>query len=157
MRICKFKHSAGAVDFHSLGQRQRTHTGWSGARQRRQDHGAPVTALLACDLEFYTNFAKPYPMRPEKGERFGNDPAFAQHFSFQQCTLQGAYLIMAIRAVGPDAGAMGGFNTDAADAESLNARNWKSNFLCNIGYGNLEGIKGPRLYRYGFSQVCDII
>ena len=118
---------------------------------------APVTALLAYDLEFYTNFAKLYPVRPEMGERFANDAAVAKHFSFQQCTLQGAYLIMAIRAVGLDAGAMGGFNADAADAEFLAGKNWKSNFLCNIGYGDLEGIKGPRLYRYDFNEVCDII
>ena len=118
---------------------------------------APVTALLAYDLDFYTNFAKLYPVRPEMGERFANDAAVAQHFAFQQGTLQGAYLIMAIRAIGLDAGAMGGFNTEAADAEFLAGRNWKSNFLCNIGYGDLEGIKGPRLYRYGFDEVCDII
>ena len=118
---------------------------------------APVTALLAYDLDFYTNFAKLYPVRPEMGERFANDAAVAQHFSFQQGTLQGAYLIMAIRAVGLDAGAMGGFNTEAADAEFLAGKNWKSNFLCNIGYGDLEGIKGPRLYRYDFDEVCEII
>lgn len=118
---------------------------------------APVTALLAYDLDFYTNFAKLYPVRPEMGERFANDAAVAKHFSFQQSTLQGAYLIMAIRAIGLDAGAMGGFNTEAADAEFLAGKNWKSNFLCNIGYGALEGIKGPRLYRYDFDEVCEII
>ena len=118
---------------------------------------APVTALLAYDLDFFTNFAKLYPVRPELGERFANDAAIAKHFSFQQSTLQGAYLIMAIRAVGLDAGAMGGFNVDAANAEFLGDNNWESNFLCNIGYGDLEGIKGPRLYRYDFSEVCDII
>lgn len=118
---------------------------------------APVTALLAYDLDFYTNFAKLYPVRPELGERFASDAAVAGHFAFQQSTLQGAYLIMAVRAVGLDAGAMGGFNTEAADAEFLKGRNWKSNFLCNIGYGDLEGIKGPRLYRYDFDEVCEVI
>jgi 3-hydroxypropanoate dehydrogenase len=81
----------------------------------------------------------------------------AEKFAFQQGTLQGAYLIMAIRAVGLDAGAMGGFNADLADETFLAGRNWKSNFLCNIGYGDLEGIKGPRLYRYDFDEVCDVI
>ena len=118
---------------------------------------APVTALLAYDLDFYTNFAKLYPVRPELGERFAADAAVAEHFAFQQSTLQGAYLIMAARAVGLDAGAMGGFNTEAADAEFLKGRSWKSNFLCNIGYGALEGIKGPRLYRYDFDEVCEVI
>ena len=118
---------------------------------------APVTALLAYDLEFFTDFAKLYPIRPEMADMYSSDPARAEKFAFQQSTLQGAYLIMAIRAVGLDAGAMGGFNTDAADAEFLSGKNWKSNFLCNIGYGDLEGIKGPRLYRYGFDEVCEII
>tara|TARA_R110000868_G_scaffold55460_2_gene172480 strand:- start:18906 stop:19562 length:657 start_codon:yes stop_codon:yes gene_type:complete len=118
---------------------------------------APVTALLAYDLEFYSNFAKLYPIRPEMGERFVSNADLARHFAFQQGTLQGAYLIMAIRAVGLDAGAMGGFNTEAADAEFLEGRNWKSNFLCNIGYGDLEGIKGPRFYRYDFDEVCEVI
>jgi 3-hydroxypropanoate dehydrogenase len=117
---------------------------------------APVTALLAYDLDFYTNFGELYPVRPEMGERFANDADVARHFSFQQITLQGAYLIMAIRAVGLDAGAMGGFNTEAADAEFLAGKNWKSNFLCNIGYGDLEGIKGLRLCRYDFDEVCEI-
>jgi len=117
---------------------------------------APVTALLAYDLDFYTNFGELYPVRPEMGERFANDADVARHFSFQQITLQGAYLIMVIRAVGLDAGAMGGFNTEAADAEFLAGKNWKSNFLCNIGYGDLEGIKGLRLCRYDFDEVCEI-
>ena len=118
---------------------------------------APVTALLAYDLEFYEDFARNYPVRPEMGDRFRNDAAVAEKFAFQQSTLQGAYLIMAIRAVGLDAGAMGGFNADLADETFLAGRNWKSNFLCNIGYGDLEGIKGPRLYRYDFDEVCDVI
>jgi len=118
---------------------------------------APVTALLAYDLEFYEDFARNYPVRPEMGDRFRNDAAVAEKFAFQQSTLQGAYLIMAIRAVGLDAGAMGGFNADLADETFLAGRNWKSNFLCNIGYGDLEGIKGPRLYRYDFDEVCEVI
>ena len=118
---------------------------------------APVTALLAYDLEFYKDFEQNYPVRPEMAERFRNDADVARHFAFQQGTLQGAYLILAIRAVGLDAGAMGGFNVDLANETFLQGKNWKSNFLCNIGYGDLEGIKGPRLYRYDFDEVCTII
>lgn len=118
---------------------------------------APVTALLAYDLEFFDDFARNYPVRPELGERFKTDAAVAEKFAFQQCTLQGAYLIMAVRAVGLDAGAMGGFNANLTDETFLSGKNWKSNFLCNIGYGDLEGIKGPRLYRYDFDEVCEVI
>lgn len=118
---------------------------------------APVTALLAYDLEFFDDFAQNYPVRPELGERFKTDSAVAEKFAFQQCTLQGAYLIMAVRAVGLDAGAMGGFNANLTDETFLSGKNWKSNFLCNIGYGDLEGIKAPRLYRYDFDEVCKVI
>ena len=65
---------------------------------------------------------------------------------------------MAIRAVGLDAGAMGGFQhrpcrPNVPRREELEIRT----FLCNIGYGDLEGIKGPRLYRYDFDEVCEVI
>ncbi|MEX2453052.1 MAG: malonic semialdehyde reductase [Rhodospirillaceae bacterium] len=118
---------------------------------------APVTALLAYDLKFFENFAKLYPVRPEMGNQYRDNPVLAERFAFQQCTLQGAYLLLAIRAVGLDAGAMGGFNNAAADEAFLKGTTWKSNFLCNIGYGDLQGIKGPRLYRYAFDEVCQII
>jgi len=77
---------------------------------------APITARLAYDLEFFTDFARLYPIRPERADIYSSDPARAENFAFQQSALQGAYLIMAIHAVGLDAGSMGGINTDAADA-----------------------------------------
>lgn len=102
---------------------------------------APITAQLAYDLEFFTDFARLYPIRPERDDIYSSDPARAENFAFQQSAPQGAYLIMAIHAVGLDADSMGGINTDAADAEFLGGRNWKSNLLCNIGYGDLKGIR----------------
>ena len=89
---------------------------------------APITARLAYDLEFFTDFARLYPIRPERADIYSSDPARAENFAFQQSALQGAYLIMAIHAVGLDAGSMGG-------------RSWKSNLLCNIGYCDLKGIR----------------
>lgn len=118
---------------------------------------APVTALLAYDLRFFDNLLKLYPIRPEMKNRFEADEAVARDFAYQQATLQGAYFIMAVRALGLDAGAMGGFNREAADEEFFKGTNFKSNFLCNVGYGDLVGIKGPRLYRYDFDEVCKII
>jgi 3-hydroxypropanoate dehydrogenase len=118
---------------------------------------APVTALLAYDLRFFDNLLKLYPIRPEMKNRFEADDAVAKDFAYQQATLQGAYFIMAVRALGLDAGAMGGFNREAADEEFFKGTNFKSNFLCNVGYGDLVGIKGPRLYRYDFDEVCQII
>lgn len=118
---------------------------------------APVTALLAYDLSFYEDLPKLYPVNPAMSDRFRSNEALAERFAFQQGTLQGAYLITAIRALGLDAGAMGGFNTEATDKAFFDGTSWRSNFLCNIGYGHLDGIKGPRLYRYDFDEVCKII
>ena len=118
---------------------------------------APVTALIAYDVNFYEHLPKLYPIRPEMKDRFEADAAVAKDFAYQNGSLQGAYFIMAIRALGLDAGAMGGFDRDAADEEFFKGTGFKSNFLCNIGYGDLEGIKGPRLYRFDFDEACQII
>jgi 3-hydroxypropanoate dehydrogenase len=118
---------------------------------------APVTALIAYDVNFFEHLPKLYPIRPEMKERFEGNAAVAEDFAYMNGSLQGAYFIMAIRAVGLDAGAMGGFDKAAADEEFFKGTSFKSNFLCNIGYGDLEGIKGPRLYRFDFDEACEII
>ncbi len=118
---------------------------------------APVTAILGFDVNFFEALPKLYPIRPDMGDRCRADAAVAADFAYQQGTLQGAYLIMAIRAIGLDAGAMGGLNRAAVDEEFFKGTSVRTNFVCNIGYGDLEGIKGPRLYRYGFDEVCTIL
>ena len=118
---------------------------------------APVTAILGYDNMFWKDFALNYPIRPEMGDRFKDNEALAEKFAFQMATLQGAYFIMAVRAVGLDAGGMGGFDNAKVDAEFFAGTTVKSNFLCNIGYGDLSGIKGPRLHRYDFDDVCSIV
>ena len=118
---------------------------------------APVTAIIGYDLTFWEDFALNYPIRPEMGDRFKGNEAVAEKFAFQMGTLQGAYLMLAARAVGLDTGGMGGFDQAKVDAEFFAGTPIKSNFLCNIGYGDLEGIKGPRLHRYDFDKVCSII
>jgi len=118
---------------------------------------APVTALVAYDVNFFEHLPKLYPIRPEMKERFEGNAAAAQDFAYMNGSLQGAYFIMAVRAVGLDAGAMGGFDRAAADEEFFKGTSYRSNFLCNIGYGDLDGIKGPRLYRFDFDEACEII
>ncbi len=118
---------------------------------------APATALLAYDIRFFDEFAKLFPMRPEMANQWKSDNTLAENFAMHQSTMQGAYLILAIRAVGLDAGAMLGFDRAAADKAFLEGTTWRSNFLCNIGYGDLKGILGPRLYRYDFDEVCKIV
>ena len=118
---------------------------------------APVVAILGYDNTFWKDFEKFYPIRPEMAERHKENPDVAERFSFQQATLQGAYFIMAVRAVGLDAGAMGGFDPAAVNEEFFKDSPVKANFVCSIGYGHLDGIKGPRLFRYSFEDVCEII
>ena len=118
---------------------------------------APATALIGYDVNFFEGMAKTYPIDPELADMFRGKPKLAQGFASVQGTLQGAYFIIAVRALGLDAGAMGGFDRDGTDEEFFKGTTFKSNFLCNIGYGDLEGIKGPRLYRWEFDEVCQII
>lgn len=118
---------------------------------------APVVALLAYDTRFFDDFARLYPIRPEMADRWKNDEAAAAGLAMHQGTMQGAYLILAIRAVGLDAGPMLGFEREVADKAFFEGTTWKSNFVCNIGYGDLEGVKGPRFYRYAFDEACRIL
>ena len=118
---------------------------------------APVTALLAYDTRFFEDFERIFPVYPEMADQWANDEDAAHSFALHQGTLQGAYLILAIRAVGLDAGPMLGFDKVEIDAAFLAGTSWKSNFLCNIGYGDLEGILGPRFYRHTFDEACRIV
>lgn len=118
---------------------------------------APATAIIAHDPKFYEDFAKVFPIRPEAGDRFKNDPAMADQFAFHMASMQGAYFILAVRAVGLDAGAMLGFDKQKVNETFFKDSGFKVNYLCNIGYGDVTGIKGPRLFRYDFDEVCDIV
>ena len=118
---------------------------------------APVVALVAYDTRFFDDFARLYPIRPEMADRWKSDQAAATELASHQGTMQGAYLILAIRAVGLDSGPMLGFDRAVADQAFFEGTNLKSNFLCNIGYGALDGVKGPRLYRYDFDEACEIL
>ncbi len=124
---------------------------------REKTMKAPVVAVLGYDNTFWQDFPINYPIRPEMAERFKENEALAERFGFQQATLQGAYFILAVRAVGLDAGAMGGFDAAAATKEFFKGTPVKANFVCNIGYGHMDGIKGPRLHRYDFDEVCSIL
>ncbi len=90
-------------------------------------------------------------------ERFKGDENVAEKFADQQATLQGAYFILAVRAVGLDAGGMGGFENAKVDEEFFVGTTVKSNVLVNIGRGDLSGITGGCLPRYDFDEVCSII
>src|SRR5437879_3032045 len=95
---------------------------------------APVTVIVAYDLEFYQHLPRLFPHVDAKSWFAGNE-ALIRETAFRNGTLQGAYLIMAARALGLDCGPMSGFDKEKVDEEFFKGTSWRSNFLCNLGYG----------------------
>ncbi|MGI9520992.1 MAG: malonic semialdehyde reductase [Hyphomicrobiaceae bacterium] len=114
--------------------------------------GAPVTAIVAYDPEFWTKLPQLFPHEDRRGH-FAEKPDFAEETAFRNATLQGAYLMIAARALGYDVGAMSGFSNTIVDAEFLPDSTWKSNFLCNIGYAD-ETAVFQKLPRLNFDEAC---
>jgi len=108
---------------------------------------APVTAIFAYDLEFYTRLDRLFPHNRDARSWFDGDAQVAASTAFRNGTLQAAYFILALRAVGLDCGPMSGFDAAKLEDVFLNDTGWKANFLCNIGYGDPSGLfpRGPRL------------
>ncbi len=116
---------------------------------------APVTAIIAHDLEFYENLPALFPHADARAWFVGNQPLI-DTTAFRNGTLQGAYLIIAARALGLDAGPMSGFDNAKVDEEFFPAGKFKSNFLINLGYGDREQVplRNPRL---SFAQAAQIL
>jgi len=116
---------------------------------------APVTAIIAHDLEFYEALPRLFPHMDAK-PWFSGNADFAATTAFRNGSLQGAYLILALRAVGLDSGAMSGFNNALVDETFFAGTSVKSNFLLNIGYGSQEKLF-PRSPRFDFSEIAKIV
>lgn len=116
---------------------------------------APVTAIIAGDTAFYTHFDKLYPISDVRAWYEGK-PDLIEDTMLRNTALQGAYLIMAARALGLDCGPMSGFNNKMVDDVFFKGTTYKSNFLCNLGYGSREKMY-PRLPRFDFDEACKII
>lgn len=116
---------------------------------------APVTAILAYDLEFYEHLPKLYPPADAKSWFVGKK-AHADTTAFRNGSLQGGYFILAARAVGLDCGPMSGFDNAGVDAAFFSGTGIKSNFLCNLGYGDPAGIY-PRSPRFNFDEIAKIV
>ncbi len=123
---------------------------------RDKTMAAPVCAIIAYDLDFYEHIPRLFPHRPEVRDNFIGKDAFVLDTAYRNGTLQGAYFMLAARAVGLDVGAMSGFDNAGVDAEFLAGTNWKSNFLCNIGYGDPSGVM-ERLPRLPFEEYAKIV
>jgi 3-hydroxypropanoate dehydrogenase len=117
--------------------------------------GAPVVAITAFDEQFYEHLPYLFPHADAKSW-FASDPVKAARAALQNGTLQVAYLIVALRAVGLDTGPMTGFDNAKVDAEFFPAGRVKSNVLINIGYGDAEKLF-PRSPRLSFDQMAKII
>lgn len=116
---------------------------------------APVTAIIAFDLEFYEHLPKLFPHMDARAWFVGK-PKFIEETAFRNGTLQGAYFILAARACGLDCGPMSGFNRTQVDEVFFKGTSWKSNFLINLGYGDNPNAY-PRSPRFEFDEVCRIL
>jgi 3-hydroxypropanoate dehydrogenase len=119
---------------------------------REKTMAAPVCAIIGFDLKFYEHLPKG--MQPLDG--FAGKADRIQAATLRNGSLQGAYLIMAARALGLDAGPMSGFDNAGVDQEFFAGTDIRSNFLCNIGYGDGSGMR-PRGPRFAFSEMAQVL
>ena len=117
---------------------------------------APVTAIIGYDPRFYELLPRLFPHRPEMKNPYEANAQLAETVAFRNGTLQGAYFMIAARAVGLDVGGMSGFDNAKVDAEFFPDGRVKSNFLCNIGHGDPSKVM-QRLPRMPFDEVCTIL
>lgn len=122
---------------------------------RAKTMAAPVTAIVATDHAFYENLPKLFPHADARSWFVGNQPMI-DTTAFRNATLQGAYVIMAARALGLDCGPMSGFDNAGVDQAFFAGTTVKSNFLINIGYGDSSRDLFPRSPRLAFDEVCRI-
>jgi 3-hydroxypropanoate dehydrogenase len=131
---------------------------------------APVTAIIAHDAKFYEQLPRLFPHNPGAREWFSNSPELAEITAFRNGTLQGGYFILAARSLGLDCGPMSGFDNAKVDEEFFPAGkvegesdqevplsgHVKSNFLCNLGYGDPSKLL-PRSPRLEFDEACKLL
>lgn len=115
---------------------------------------APVTAIVGFDLEFYDKLPKTFPQVDARAWFVGNDEAI-RGTAFRNSSMQGGYLILALRALGLDCGPMSGFDNAAVDQAFFAGTAVKSNFLLNIGYGDKTALY-PRNPRLDFDEACRV-
>jgi 3-hydroxypropanoate dehydrogenase len=116
---------------------------------------APVTAIIGYDVQFAEHMPRLFPHNPDARSWF-SDPKVAELVAFRNGTLQGAYFILAARAVGLDTGPMSGFDNARVDAAFFPGGRIRSNFLCNLGYGDSSKLF-PRSPRLAFEEVCHVL
>lgn len=124
------------------------------SNNREKTMAAPVCAIVAYDPKFYELLPRLFPHMDAR-PWFATNAPFAEQNAFRNGSIQGGYLILAARALGLDCGPMSGFDNAKVDAAFFPDGAWKSNFLCNLGYGDRAKLRdrGPRL---SFDEACRI-
>lgn len=119
---------------------------------------APVVAIIAHDLQFHEHLPRVFPHEPNAKKMFEGDANrdFRATFAFRNGSLQGAYFMLAARAVGLEVGPMSGFDGAKVDAEFFPDGRYRTNFLCNLGYGDPSKVM-ERLPRFAFEDVCSLL
>jgi len=118
---------------------------------------APVTAIIGYDTRFFEWMAKKlFTHRPDMADNYARNPALTEVVAFRNGTLQGAYFMLAARAVGLDVGGMSGFDNAKVDAEFFPDGRVKSNFLCNLGHGDPSKVMA-KLPRLDFDEACTLL
>lgn len=156
------------VFLRSAAARERLRPALAGANVEKTMR-APVTVIIAYDLKFYEKLPKLFPYNPKMRDTFANNPQLIEETAKRNSTLQGAYLILAARALGLDCGPMSGFDNAKVDdeffaagkcdpygQEFFPAGHVKSNFLCNLGYGDSSRLY-PRNPRLDFDEACSLM
>jgi 3-hydroxypropanoate dehydrogenase len=125
------------------------------AGNRDKTMRAPVCTIIGYDLEFYEHLPKLFP-HTDARSWFAGQPEKIRETAFRNGTLQGAYLILSARALGLDCGPMSGFDNAGVDGAFFEGTTIRSNFLCNIGYGDPSGVR-PRSPRFTFGEMARIV
>jgi 3-hydroxypropanoate dehydrogenase len=122
----------------------------------RQTMSAPATAIVGFDTRFYDRLDRLFPHEPEARSWFAGKPGVIADTAFRNGSLQGAYLILAARALGLDCGPMSGFNAAGVEEAFFPGGRIKANFLINLGYGDRTRLH-PRSPRFAFEEFCSIL
>ena len=122
---------------------------------REKTMQAPVTVIIGQDMRFYDHLSKLFPHTDAKSW-FAGDEAKIAETALRNSSLQGAYLIAAARALGLDCGPMSGFDAAKVDAAFFAGTSVNSNFLCNLGYGDVTALR-PRGPRFSFDEMARIV
>ncbi len=117
--------------------------------------GAPITVIIAHDVDFWQQLPKLFP-HEDRRHLFEGKPEYCETTAFRNGTLQGAWFMIAARALGLDTGAMSGFSNELVDEAFFAGTRWRSNFLCNLGYAD-ENALFHKLPRFTFDEACQFI